>query len=364
MLSTVFTYILDKIGAINAAVHLGLYFMPVNYILPSVFIITSLFAITIGSSMGAIAAFLPIALHIGNSASIPGALLSSAVVSGAMFGDNLSILSDTTISAVKITKANMHEKFKLNAKIALPAFVFTIIALFLGNQCYCSTTTATVAHALNSSEFILLIPYALVFGLAVYGMDILIGLGTGIIAATAIGYGMDLFTLEESISFIFNGFYESKPMVQVFVLVIFLSGLSKTIAYNGGLAYILEKTEKMVSKKIYAKFAIFILVSLVNAAIAINTIAIVVTGEIAKRLGAKHKIEKAEVATILDIGACVSQGLLPYTPQILLASSMAGVSVLSILPHLWYQYFYSSHSLDIFYTKETKKAIRLGNIDI
>lgn len=352
LFSTIFTHILGKIGAINAAVNLSLYLMPTSYILPSIFLITSLFSLTIGSSMGAIAAFMPIVIEIAKSTGIPLPLISGVVVCGSMFGDNLSILSDTTISAVKITKCSMNKKLKLNALIALPAVLGAIALLTYQNSFYTHTTTFIDFYQPTSSDLIVLLPYLLVFGLAIKGLDILLILVSGILASTGIGLLLNKFLAEETITFIFNGFYQSKSMVHVFVLVIFLSGLSQIISHNGGLEYILKKAEKKASQPIHGKFTIFFLVCFVNCAIMINTISIIITGPIATRLGRKYKLPKEEVATILDIGSCISQGILPYTPQLLLVSSMANISAISILPHLWYQYFLLASLVGYFFLKK------------
>jgi Na+/H+ antiporter NhaC len=352
LFSTVFTYILEKIGAIQAAVSLSLDFIPTSYILPGIFIVTSLFSLTIGSSMGAIAAFMPIVIEIARVAGIPLPLIAGTVMCGAMFGDNLSMLSDTTIAAVKITGCSMKAKFKLNVLIALPAFIGAILVLIYQNSFYTNTMREVIDYQATKSDFISLLPYLLVFGLALKGIDILAVLVAGIISATVMGIAFHTFTFAESITFIFDGFYQSKAMVHVFILVIFLSGLSKIIAHNGGLEYILRKAEQWASQQIHARFAIFFLVGFVNCAIAINTISIVLVGTIARKLGTDYQLKKAEVATILDIGSCVSQGILPYTPQMLLITSMAKISAVSILPYLWYQYFLLASLFSYFFYKK------------
>lgn len=336
--STVFTYILDQIGAIDTIVKLSLDIMPSTYILPSLFIITSIFSLTIGSSMGAIAAFMPIAIQIAQSVGIPLPLIGGTILCGSIFGDNLSILSDTTISAVRITKCSMKDKLRLNTLIALPAFFITLGVLIYENSFFTKSIAPLAHHTLYSTDFFNLIPYLLVFGLALYGLDIVITLVFGIIAASTIGLLTSNFTFLETIGFLFKGFYSSREMVHVCLLVLFLAGLSHIVAHNGGLEYILKKTERVATNKFHVKIAMFVLVCLVNAAIVINTISIVITGSVASKLGKKYKINPAETATILDIGSCVSQGILPYTPQILLITSMAKISPLSLLPHLSYQY--------------------------
>ena len=353
MLSTVFTYILEKIEAIEAAVNISLYVTPVSFLLPGLFIITSLFSLTIGSSMGSIAAFMPIAIKLATTAGIPLPLICGIVICGSMVGDNLSILSDTTIAAVKVTSCSMIEKFKMNAYIALPAFVSALCILLYQNTLYAQNITSITNYAPDMGDIIALTPYFLIFLLAIYGLDILIALSLSIFAATAIGLLTNKFSPSECIPFIFDGFYQSKAMVHVFVLVIFLSGLSKIIAHNGGIEYILKKIESNIKEPLHARLAIFFLVCFVNCAIVINTISIVVAGPIAIKIGKKHNLKNSEVATILDIGSCVSQGILPYTPQLLLAASMANISALAILPYLAYQYVLCGSIIGYFFYKRT-----------
>lgn len=336
MLSTVFTHVLEKIGAITAIVNIGLRFMPAAYALPGIFVITSIFSLAIGSSMGGIIAFMPIALQIAQMIGIPLPLLTATVICGSILGDNLSIVSDTTIAAVKMTKCSMLKKLKLNTIIAAPAFFGSFFILVYKNSFYETMTNAIPHYNISTHDLLALIPYIIIFGVTLLGMDILVALVLATFAATSIGLFMGDFLFSDAITFVFDGFYQSKGMVHIFILVMFLAGLSKIISHNGGLEYILEQAEKRSSHALHARIAIFFLVFLINCAIVINTISILITGSIAAKLGEKYKVDKAEVATILDIGSCISQGAMPYTPQVLLATSIAGISTFSILPHLFY----------------------------
>lgn len=337
VMSTVFTNILNKIGSINAIVDVSLHILSPSLMLPGIFTAASLFSFAIGSSMGTIAALMPIAYTISQQLEIAPALMAGIVVGGAIFGDNLSIISDTTISAVQVTGATMYQKMKYNMQIALPASVLTIIALYLINQ-NMPLAQETSIITIKSICWIKLIPYLVILGLALYGLDILVVLTIGTIIATAFGLYFYDFNFLESTAFLFNGFYESKAMVEVFILILLLSGLSKIVEHNGGIDYLLDKIKKYATSVKSTKFTIFLLVCAVNITIAINTISILITGPIAKKL-AKDKIDAASTATILDVGSCISQGVLPYAPQILLATSMCSISSLSVLPYLYYQYF-------------------------
>ena len=337
LLSTVFTTILDQTGGIHSAVNLCLYIIPTWCILPGVFMVSSLFSFTVGTSMGAIAAFMPIAVSIANHLALNPSLMAATVVCGAMFGDNLSILSDTTIAAVKVTNTTMTKKLILNSKIALPAFIGSILLLTYKNYNMIQAVDISHVPTISFLDMIKTLPYVATFYLALTGLDIIIVLVLGIIFALSIGLLLQNITMLMAINLLFDGFYNSKGMVNVFILVLLLSGLSSIITYNGGIEYLINKLKHKISSPRYAKLAILLLIVLINITIAINTIAIIIAGPIAVEIGEDYEIDNTEIACILDIGSCTVQGLLPYTPQLLLAASMAQVSTISLLPYLYYQ---------------------------
>lgn len=337
--STVFTTILEQTGGIAAAVNISLSCIPAWCVLPGILIVTSLFSFTVGTSMGAIAAFMPIATSIAAYLSLNPSIMAATVVCGAMFGDNLSILSDTTIAAVKITNSSMKKKFRLNSIIAIPAFIASVVVLTYQNHLISTAMKLSHQTSISMLDFFKILPYVATFYLALTGLDILIVLIFGIIFAIGIGISLDNLTLLQAVNLMFDGFYASKGMVNVFILVLLLAGLSKIISHNGGIDYLIDQLKHKISNALHAKIAIFLLVTLINMTIAINTISILITGSVATSIGDDYKIDSAETACILDIASCVSQGLLPYAPQLLLAASMAQVSAISLLPYLYYQYF-------------------------
>lgn len=337
LMSTVFAHVLEQVGSIQAVVNLLLYTISDSFVLPGIFIIGSIFSFIIGSSMGTIAACMPIAHALAVKLNINPAMMAATVVCGSIFGDNLSMLSDTTIAAVKITNCNMVDKIKSNIRIALPASILTIIILSYSYSTNDSQLLNLAFH-LNSKDILKVTPYLATIVLALYGLDILAVLCIGTIVATCIGLYSSAFTFLDATNFLFTGFYESKGMVAVFILILLLAGLSKIVEHNGGIHYLLKTIQRYASSQRSTKFTIFILVCIVNITVAINTIAILITGPIANKLS-KNNIKSSEVATLLDVGSCITQGILPYAPQILLATSMCNISPLSVMPYLYYQYF-------------------------
>ena len=333
--SSIFSFILAKSGGVPAAVDLGVWLIPPRFILSGLFITVSLFALTIGSSMGTIASFMPIALGFSKTLGIDPALISATVIGGAMLGDNLSIISDTTIAAAKTTGARMTDKFKANALLVLPAALITIAMLFFTKTNY---VALYFDQTFSLIKLISILPYIIVFGLALAGVDVLAVLVVGIITAAILGLTQGSFSFLEVTSFLFEGFYSQQGMVNVLILVLLIAGLAKIIEHNGGIDYILNKWHPRIKSRRSAEFSIALLAFFINAAIAINTVAILITGPVAKKIGGKFKIPAKRIASILDIFACVCQGLLPYTPQLLLASAMAGISSISVMPYLYYQF--------------------------
>ncbi len=356
ILSSVFTYVLKLIGGIDNTISLGLFLIPNNWILPGFFVVVSLFATAIGSSMGSIAAFMPIATGLANSLGISPALLAGITVSGAMLGDNLSLISDTTIAATQTTNTTMSAKFKENILLVIPAFFITIGILFWIS----GTLTLNVLPPIvppTLTQLISILPYGVLFFCALYGIDVIAVLVISIITGIVIGLALNQIQLKQCATIILDGFIDAGTgMQEVLILSLLISGLSYLVEYNGGIEYILKKMSTHITSSRSAEFHIALLIFLVNAAIAINTIAILVTGPIAKKIADFYKIPSARIASLLDTISCFCQGILPYAPQLLLAGSLAGISSTSIMPYLHYQWAILMVTMaSIFYTPARMK---------
>lgn len=337
LFSTMLTYTLDRTGGTQAAIDIALTLLPKQFLLPGIFIVTALFSTCVGTSMGGIISFMPIFYQISQTLSINPSLIAGIVISGAMFGDNLSLLSDTTIAATKVTGSSMIDKLKDNLRTAIPASLATLFLLIYINNSYVIIQSPPFLPELSIVNAFKVIPYITIFILSLLGFDILFDLVIGIILSASIGLYYQKITFLDLTELFHHGFYESKGMVAIFILVLFLSGLSQIVQHNGGIAYLLETLGKKTKSSLRTKLEILLLVFLVNTAIAINTISILVAGPIASKLS-ENKLSPARTASILDIGACVSQGILPYAPQMLLAGTLCNISPLSIVPYVIYPY--------------------------
>ncbi|MBY0353797.1 hypothetical protein K2W90_05525 [Candidatus Babeliales bacterium] len=338
--TSIFSYILKDIGGIDAAVRIGLFLIPSGFLLPGLFVTVSLFAVAIGTSMGTIAAFLPIGIGIAQTVGVEPALMAGLVVGGAMLGDNLSIISDTTIAATQTTGARMIDKFKENVWLVLPAAALTLVVLTFINSSSVHVAAAFAQHSLQMIDFVKVLPYVIIFALALAGIDVLAVLVGGIIAALGIGWWLGAFSFLRGSALLVEGFSKDQGGIhEVLILSLLVAGLSHIVEHNGGIAYLLERFSKHIKSSRGAEFAMAMLVFLVNAAVAINTVAILVTGPVAKRIAHQFGVTAKRTACLIDIFSCICQGILPYAPQLLLASSLAGVSSIAIMPHLHYQGF-------------------------
>ena len=318
-------------GGVDSTVNLGLSLLPPQIAVIGLFVIGCFISISMGTSMGTIAALAPIAAGISEKTDFSMAICIGAVVSGAMFGDNLSMISDTTIAAVKTQGCEMRDKFKRNFFIVLPAAIATVIVLFF----ITGGGDFEIAEGL-SYNLLQVIPYILVLVAALAGVNVFVVLITGTVLSVLVG----LCTGSLAPSAIFSSIGEGVTgMYDITVISMLVACISALVKENGGFAFILEKIHNRIHTYKGAEFGITALISLVDIATANNTIAIVISGPIAKEISEDYGIESTRSASLLDIFASVFQGIIPYGAQLLSASSLTGLTSFDIMPYLFYPYF-------------------------
>lgn len=330
ILSGVFAEIAKAMGAVESTVNLGLTLLPGNILVTGVFIIACFIAISIGTSMGTIAALVPIASGIADKTSIPIALIVGAVVGGAMFGDNLSMISDTTIAATRTQGCEMKDKFRMNFFIVLPAAIITAILFAV-----IASGNGNITDSVYSYNIVKILPYIAVLGTALAGVNVILILVGGIVFAGGIGMLTGSINLIEVFQSIAKGI---AGMSELVVISLIIGGMVELIKYNGGIDFLLNFITKRIKSKRGAELGIAALVSLVDICTANNTIAIVTTGPIAKDIAEKYDIEPKRSAGILDMFSCVFQGIIPYGAQLLSAATLAGISPFQIMKYLYYPY--------------------------
>lgn len=336
-------------GAVTSTVNLFVNYLPPNFIVTGFFLIACFISVSIGTSVGTIVTLAPIAVEMEKL--IPGsiALLLGAVVGGAMFGDNLSFISDTTIAATRTQEVDMKSKFKANFAIVLPAAILSVIIYYLASQ------SLDVSHLSNQKldfDLLSILPYILVFGLAISGINVIWSLIVGIFAFLFIGLFSNNLPFLELVKSINNGF---TGMFELSILCLIIGGVVGIIRYNGGLEFIIDKLTKNIKSKKQAELSIAGLTALADAALANNTIAILIVGPVAKEISDKHNLEPKRVASILDTVSCFVQGIIPYGAQVLAAIAVTKiattgefmVSPIDVISNLYYP-FLTGVSLLIF----------------
>ncbi|MGF1879252.1 Na+/H+ antiporter NhaC family protein [Photobacterium frigidiphilum] len=340
LLAGAFAAVAKATGGVDATVNLGLSMIPASMILPGIFVISAFIATAMGTSMGTIAAVAPVALGLAQAAGMDVALTAGVVLSGAMFGDNLSIISDTTIASTRSQGCQMKDKFRENIRIALPAAIVAILV-------FAFSSTVTEVPAASDIEWLKVLPYITILVLAVSGLNVFVVLGIGILLAGGIGLvSVDDYSLSTYAKDIYAGFGN---MQEIFLLSMLIGGISELMRQQGGLAYLTQMISRII--RVFSKdhsqgqnlraseFGIAGLVGLTNVCTANNTVAIIVSGGVARELAEENGVTPRRSASLLDIFSCVVQGVLPYGAQALLLGSVFGLSPLEVVSHSYYCFF-------------------------
>jgi len=332
LLAGAFASVAKATGSVDASVQLGLAIFPQYLILPGIFLVAAFLSTAMGTSMGTIAAIAPIALGFVESSNMDAALVAGCLISGAIFGDNLSIISDTTIASTRSQGAHMKDKFKVNFKFAVPAALLCLVMFTLLGE--------TVSYQQTEDAALIgLLPYVVILVLALMGVNVFVVLTVGIILAAAIGMFTSDYQLANWITDINAGF---ASMQDIFILSLFIGGLSELIREQGGLNALTKKVESLARKfspnneKRAGGIGIAALTFCCNFFTANNTVSIIVTGETAKELAKDSQLTPAQSASLLDIFACINQGLIPYGAQALLLGATLKLSPLDVVSHAFY----------------------------
>ncbi len=337
LLAGAFAAVAKASGGVDATVNLGLSAIPTSMILPGIFLISAFIATAMGTSMGTIAAVAPVALGIAQSAGMSLPLTAGVVLSGAMFGDNLSIISDTTIAATRSQGCEMKDKFKENIRIALPA---ALVALVI----FAFNSTATQVPETGPIEWLKVLPYVTILILAVSGMNVFVVLSIGIVLAGGVSLSsIDNYGLTNFAQDVYSGFGN---MQEIFLLSMLIGGLSELMRRQGGLAFLTNLVSGIIrtfgsshsteANGRASELGIAGLVSMVNTCTANNTVAIIVSGSVARQLAEENNVSPRRSASLLDIFSCVIQGVLPYGAQVLLLGSVFNLSPLEVVANSYY----------------------------
>ena len=335
ILAGAFATIAKGSGAVDAAVTIARACIPARLMVAGVFLVSCLISLAIGTSCGTIAAVTPIALGFAGPLQLNPALLMGAVIGGSMFGDNLSMISDTTIAATRTQGVRMKDKFLANGLIASPA---ALVALFL----YAASGSAAGqvdAPTVTWQHLVLILPYVFVFALAVMGFNVMALLFSGTVLSAVIGSILGKFAFFDALDLLGKG---TLGMGETLIVAILAGGLFKSVQANGGIKWLTDKISNVIRGPRTCELGVFLLVAAVNCFTANNTVAIVIAGPIAKECAKKFKAKPVRVASVIDTASCVVQGIIPYGAQILIAMGVAkgldmSVDSFALLKCLYYQ---------------------------
>ncbi len=327
ILAGAFAQSAKAMGSIDATVNLTLRLLPESLLLPGIFLAACFISLSIGTSVGTIVALVPVAAGIATKTELSMPFITALVVGGAFFGDNLSFISDTTIAATRTQGCAMKDKFRVNSMIAIPAAVLVLLFYFVYGL------TMDIEHTPQPVEWGKIIPYLLVLGTAIAGLNVTLVLLLGILSTGIIGiyYGsFDFFGWMGAMSEGITG------MGELIIVTLMAAGMLELIRFNGGVDYILNHLTKRIRNKRGAELSIAALVSLANFCTANNTIAIITVGPLANNIAEQFKIDKRKSASILDTFSCIVQGIIPYGAQMLIAAELTKLSPLNIIGYLYY----------------------------
>ena len=308
------------IGAVDATVNTMLSLLPSNMVLPGLFIATCFISLSIGTSVGTIVALVPIASGLAQTMLLDVALLTAVVVGGAFFGDNLSFISDTTIAATSTQGCKMNDKFRVNFFITLPAAIITLaLYVFLGQE----MQPLVNVHGIN---YLKILPYIAVLSTAIAGMNVMLVLTIGLAITGVIGL------LDGSFD-VFEWFHS---MGELIIITMLAGGVFEIVQKKGGIDFIIAKTTAGIKGKRGAEAVIGLMVAIVDLCTANNTVAIISTGNIARRISERFELDKRKVASLLDTCSCCAQGFIPYGAQMLMAAGLTQLNPVRIMPYLFY----------------------------
>lgn len=336
ILAGAFAQSAKEMGAIDATVNLTLHILPDNLLLAGIFIASCFISLSIGTSVGTIVALTPVATGLALKTGIDLRFMVAIVVGGSFFGDNLSFISDTTIASTKTQGCVMRDKFRVNSMIVVPAALIVLIIYIVQGL------SITAPPQVQEIEWLKVIPYLVVLGTAIAGINVMIVLLLGIISTAIIGLATGSFGIFDWFGAMGNGI---TGMGELIIITLLAGGMLETIRYNGGIDFIIGKLTRHVNGKRGAELSIAALVSIANLCTANNTIAIITTGPIAKDIAGKFNLDRRKTASILDTFSCFIQGIIPYGAQLLMAAGLAKISPISIVGNLYYPFTMGTFAL-------------------
>lgn len=325
-----FSGIASEAGGAASTANLLLSIIPGRFAVPGLFVISCLISMAMGTSVGTITVITPIACAVSNSGGLPLTLCVGVVVGGAMFGDNLSFISDTTIAATKTQGVEMKDKFRTNIRVALPAAVITFVILLIYAVVSRGAEIGTFDYNIWQA-----LPYFIVLALSIMGINVFIVLMVGSVLFILVGMFTGSLTYATALSSMGSGI---SGMFETMIVTVLVASIAALMKENGGFAAILSLIRKSADSRRGGMFGIAFLTAFMDVATANNTVAIVIAAPIARDISREYNVKPRITASLLDTCSCIMQGIIPYGAQLLVAAGIAGVASFSLIPFLIYPF--------------------------
>ena len=337
----------------ESVAYLLLSVVPVQFAVAVLFVVSCFVSLSMGTSVGTITLITPIAVAVSSASGFSLPLCVASVMGGAMFGDNLSFISDTTIAACQGQGCEMKDKFRENFKIALPAAIVSlviILALSFG-----ADLGGSVVH---EYDLIQLIPYLIVLVGGIIGVNVFVVLLLGILSGSIIMVATGATAATDLLANMGSG---AAGMFETTMVALLVSAICALIREYGGFVALLNGIKSLFKSKKGGQLGMGLLVGAMDIATANNTVAIVISNPIAADMAKTYGISKRKTASLLDTFSCVFQGILPYGAQMLVAISAAtelgfAVSAFQIIPFLFYPFLLLISSLVFIFIVPDKKS--------
>ncbi len=314
-------------GCVDATINLTLTLLPANMLLAGLFLAACFISLSIGTSVGTIVALTPIAAGSAESLGMSVPMMTAVIVGGSFFGDNLSFISDTTITATSTQGCKLSDKFRVNAFLAFPAaFLVLCLYAFMGSG-------ITSDYNPQNIDIVKVMPYIIVLLTALFGMNVTAVLTLGIILTGVIGMCSGCFDVYGWFKAMGDGII---GMGELVIVTMMAAGMLELIKERGGIDFIIKVLTRHVNGKRGAELCIATLVAVVNVCTANNTVAILTVGQLSKKIGDRFGVDNRKCASILDTMSCCVQGVIPYGAQLLMAAGLAEINPISIMPYLYY----------------------------
>ena len=336
LLAGAFSSLTTGIGGVESVANLCLSFIPPEFMVAGLFLIAAILSLATGTSMGTISTIVPIAIEVAGKSGLNMGFTLAAMVGGAMFGDNLSVISDVAVVSTRTQRVEPGDRLKVNALIAVPAAICAFVMFLLF-----SPEASAVEMGNLPYNPVLVIPYLVVLALALKGFSVFGVLGGGIASAIIIGL---FFTDTSPFAMAVSVYDGMLGMGELIILAIWMGGLIALIVRSGGIEFLLDRVGRIAKTRKSAELCVCALVSFADIAVANNTLAILMCGDLSRRLSAKYRIDPRKTASLLGIFSCIMQGMIPYSGQILVAISIANaaagyaLSPFDLIPYMWYQF--------------------------